>query len=119
MATVRHAWMFRTVAVVFLLFGAMFIWRFAFTDFHPEQRPYGLAAGGLALLVGVFLLMLKRFAVGVSAIVMVFVGLSAAVFAPEAKGPVILFLAALAIICVVYSVLALRVLTRAPSEEVT
>ena len=112
MAAVRHAWMFRTAAVVFLFFGAVSLWRYGFTDFHPEQRIPGLLVGALALGVGVFLLRLSRYAIGVSAIVMALIGLSAAVFAPEAKGPVILFLAALAIICVVYAVLALRTLTQ-------
>ena len=56
MAAVRYTWMFRTAAVVFLLFGAACaLWRYGFTDYRPEQRPYGLAAGALALLVGVFL----------------------------------------------------------------
>jgi hypothetical protein len=108
MAAVRHAWMFRTAAIVFLFFGLAWLWRFGFTDYHPEQRPYGLAAGVLALMLGVFLLRLARFAIGVSAIAAALVGLSAAVFAPEAKGPVILFLAGLAIICVIYAVYAAR-----------
>jgi hypothetical protein len=112
MAAVRHAWMFRTAAVVFLFFGAVAIGRFAFTDYHPEQRPYGLAAGALALVVGIFLMRLKRFAIGVSAVAIGLVGLCAAVFAPEAKGPVILFLAGLAIVCVVYAVLAFRALAK-------
>ena len=68
MAAVRHAWMFRTAAVVFLFFGLVSLWRFGFTDYHPEQRPFGLAAGILALVVGCFLLMLKRFAIGASAV---------------------------------------------------
>ena len=100
--------MFRTAALVFLFFGAAWLWRFGLTDYHPEQRPYGLAAGVLALLVGAYLLRLKRFAIGASAIAAAVVGLSAAVFAPEANGPVILFLAGLAIVCVVYAVLAAR-----------
>jgi hypothetical protein len=108
MATVRHAWMFRTMAVVFLFFGAVWLWRFGFTDYHPEQRPYGLALGAASLLVGAFLLRLKRFAIGASGIASAIVGLSAAVFAPEAHGPAILFLAGLAIICVVYAVFAAR-----------
>ena len=116
MAAVRHAWMFRTAAVVFLFFGAVFMWRYGFTDFHPEQRLIGLPVGILASGVGVFLMRLKRFAIGVSAVVMALVGLSSAVFAPEAKGPVILFLAAMAIICVVYAVLALRTLTQPASN---
>ena len=108
MAVLRHAWMFRTVAVVFLFFGVVWLWRFGLTDYHPEQRPYGLAAGALALLVGVYLLRLKRFAIGASAVAAAIVGLSAAVFAPEAEGPVILFLAGLAIVCAVYAVFAVR-----------
>jgi hypothetical protein len=108
MAIVRHAWMFRTAAIVFLFFGAVWLWRFGLTDYHPEQRPYGLAGGALALLVGIYLLRLKRFAIGASAVAAGVVGLSAAVFAPEAKGPVILFLAGLAIVCVVYAVFAAR-----------
>ena len=100
--------MFRTVAVVFLFFGAICLWRFGFTDYHPEQRPYGLALGAVSLLVGAFLLRLQRFAIGASGIAAAIVGLSAAVFAPEAHGPAILFLAGLAIVCVVYAVLAAR-----------
>lgn len=109
MAAVRHAWMFRTAAVFFLLFGALFLWRYGLTDFHPELRLIGLAVGVLSLAVGVFTLRLQRLAIGVSAIAAGFVGLCAAVFAPEAKGPAILFLAALAIACVVYAVMAARV----------
>ena len=66
-AAVRHAWMFRTAAFVFLVFGALWIWRFGFTDYHPEQRPWGLGAGAAALLVAFHLFRLKRFAIGASA----------------------------------------------------
>jgi hypothetical protein len=107
---VRYTWMFRTAAVVFLFFGGVWLWRFGFTDFHVEQRPYGLAAGMVALLVGAFLFRRHRWAIGISAIATVVVGIAAAVFAPNAKGPAILFLAALAIICVIYAALAARVL---------
>jgi len=109
-AAVRYTWMFRTAAVVFLFFGGVWLWRFGFTDFHVEQRPYGLAAGVLALLVAVFLFRGRRWAIGVSAVATTIVGISAAVFAPNAKGPAILFLALLAIVCVVYAALAARVL---------
>ena len=108
MAAVRHAWLFRTAAVVSILFGLAWLWRFGLTDYHPEQRPYGLAAGVLALAIGFMLLRLKRWAIIASAVASSIIGLSAAVFAPNAKGPVILFLAALALICVVYAVVAAR-----------
>ena len=107
-AAVRYTWMFRTAAAVFLFFGGAWLWRFGLTDSHPEQRPYGLAAGVFALLVGVFLFARRRWAIGVSAIAAVLVGLSAAVFAPHAKGPAILLLAALALACAAYAVLAVR-----------
>ena len=117
-AAVRYTWMFRTAAAVFLFFGAAWLWRFGLTDYHPEQRPYGLAAGVLSLLVGVFLFGRRRWAIGASAIAAVIVGLSAAVFAPNAKGPAILLLALLALVCVAYAALAARVLTnRKPTGE--
>jgi uncharacterized membrane protein YjjB (DUF3815 family) len=117
-AAVRYTWMFRTAAVVFLFFGGAWLWRFGLTDYHPEQRPYGLAAGALAVLVGIFLFGCRRWAIGASAIAAVIVGLSAAVFAPNAKGPAILLLALLALVCVAYAALAARVLTeRKPTED--
>jgi len=117
MAAVRYTWMLRTAAVVFLFFGAVWLWRFGFTDYHPEQRAYGLAGGVATLLVGAFLVRRRRWAIGVSAIAAVIVGISAAVFAPNAKGPAILFLAALAIVCCVYAVLAARVLSERRQSE--
>jgi hypothetical protein len=100
--------MFRAVALLFLFFGVIWLWRFGFTDYHPEQRPYGLAAGAAVLIVGAFLMKLRRWAIGASAVAMAFVGVSAAVFAPNSRGPAILALAALALACVVYAVLAIR-----------
>ena len=110
MAAVRYTWMFRTAAVVFLFFGGVWLWRFGFTDYHPELRPYGLAAGVVALLVGIFLLRLRKFAIGISAAAAAVVGVSAAVFAPNAHGPAILFLAGVAILCALYATLATRAL---------
>ena len=118
-AAVRYTWMFRTAAVVFMGLGAAWLWTFTLTDFRPEQRPYGLAAGVLALLVGIFLMRRHRVAIGISAGAATLVGLSAAVFAPESRGPAILFLAALAIACCVYAVLAVRVLTAPRGREET
>jgi hypothetical protein len=77
-----------------------------------------MAAGALALTLGVFLFRLQRIAIGASAAVAVIVGLSAAVFAPNTQGPAILFLAGLAIVCIVYAVMAVRELGRAdPSNK--
>jgi len=110
MAAVRYLWMFRTAAVVFALLGMSWLYTFAFTALHVEQRPYGLAAGVLALAIGIFLFRRQRIAIGASALAAGIVGISAAVFAPNAHGPVILFLAALALLCVTYAALSLRVL---------
>lgn len=98
-------------AVVFLSFGLIWLWRFGLSDYQPQNKLYGLAGGALAVLLGITLLRLKRAAIGASAVAAAIVGLSAAVFAPNTKGPAILFLAALAIVCVVYAVLALRAMT--------
>src|SRR5690349_10191344 len=108
MAAVRHAVLFRTAAVIHGGFGLVWLWRFGFTDYHPEQRPYGLVAGVLALSIGVLLWRLNRLAIGASALAAIIIGISAAVFAPSVKGPPILFLAALSIVCVVYAVMAIR-----------
>ena len=71
------------------------------------------------MLVGVFLFRRRRWAIGVSAIAATIVGISAAVFAPNAKGPAILFLAALAIVCVIYATLAARLLLDRGAAETT
>ena len=116
-AVVRYIWMFRTAAIVFVFFGVVWLWRFGFTDFHVEQRPYGVAAGVIALLIGAFLLARRRWAVGVSAVAVAIVGISAAVFAPNAKGPAILFLALFAIVCITYATLAARALFSHPDAR--
>jgi hypothetical protein len=109
-AVVRYTWMFRTAAAVFLLLGCAWLWTFAFTRYHPEQRPYGLAASIAALTLAYFLFHRRRFAIGISAAAATIVCLAATVAAPSAKGLVILFLAGLAIVCGVYAVFAARVL---------
>lgn len=109
-AAVRYVWMFRTAAVVFVLLGLSWLWTFGLTDYHPEQRPFGLAFGVIALIVGVFLFRRARFAIALSAVGAGIVCLSAAAFAPQAHGPGILFLAGLAILTAVYSALSLRAL---------
>jgi len=113
----RYTWMFRTAAAVFLFFGGVWLWTFGLTDYHPGQRPFGLAAGVLSLLVGVFLLRSHRLAIGVSAAAAAMVGISAAVFAPSSRGPAILFLAGLAIVCCLYAVFAVRALREPGGRE--
>lgn len=109
-AAVRYTWMFRTTAILFLFFAGAWLWRFGLTDYHPEQRPYGLAAGVFALVVGIFLLRGARFAIALSALAATVVSISAAVFAPTAHGPVILFAALVALVCGLYAAFAARVL---------
>ena len=116
MAAVRYTWMFRTAAIVFMGLGAAWLWTFTLTDFRPEHRPYGLAAGAVALLVGIFLLRRNRLAIGVSAVAAAVIGLSAGVYAPNSRGPAILFLASLAIVNIIYAVLAARVLAERKSN---
>ena len=108
---VRYTWMFRAAAVLFLFFGAVWIWRFAFTDYHPEQRPYGLALGALALVIGVSLFRRARFAIVLSALSAGIVCVSSILFALQAHGPGILFLAVIAIVAGLYTTLALRALS--------
>lgn len=110
MAPVRYSWMFRTAAALFLFFAATWFWRFGLTDYHPEQRPYGLAAAVFALVVGVFLMRRARLAIALSALAATVVSISAAVFAPTARGPVILFAALVALVCGLYAAFAARVL---------
>jgi hypothetical protein len=114
MAVVRYAWMFRAAAVVLLLLGGIWIWRFGFTDYLPQYRLEGICAGAFACVVGVFLLRLAKFAIAVSAIGAAFVGICAVMAVPILHGPVILAFAALALVLVVYAVIAARVLFERP-----
>jgi hypothetical protein len=110
MAAVRYTWMFRTAAVVFVMLGLAWLYTFCLTAYRPEQRPYGIAAAIVALLVGFFLFRRHRVAIGISAVAAAIVGISATVFAPTLHGPAILAVAGLALLCVTYAALSLRVL---------
>ncbi len=110
MAAVRFTWMFRAAALVLLLLGLSWLWTFGFTQYHPEQRPYGLAAGLLALATGVFLARGAKPAIAISALVAVMVAVAAVLFIPIASGPGVLFLVGLAVVLAIYAVLAARVL---------
>jgi hypothetical protein len=111
----RYNWMFRTAAAVFLFFGGVWLWRFGLTDYRPDLRPYGLAAGAVSIVIGIFLLRRARFAIVLSAVALAVIGICSAVFAPLAHGPAILFLAALAIVSCVYAVFAMRALGAPPN----
>jgi hypothetical protein len=110
MAAVRYTWMFRTAAVVFVALGLGWLYTFGVGHLPAGPKSIGIAAGVLAVVVGAFLLRENRVAIGVSAAATAVVSISAAVFAPTTHGPVILFLAALAILCGLYAGLAARVL---------
>jgi hypothetical protein len=115
-AAVRYPWMFRSAAVVFLLFGGFALWRYGLTDYQPAQRPVGLVLGGMGIAIGVFLFRRARLAIGLSTLVAGIMCLAATVAAPQALGPVILFFAGIAIVTGVYAVLALRVLFERSDE---
>jgi len=110
MAAVRYLWMFRTAAALFVLLGGSVLWRFTATDYQPQYRPIGLAAGVVLLVVGIFLLRRARLAIGLSAAISGFICLCATLAAPSSRGPVILFLGALALVSGTYAVLAVRAL---------
>ena len=106
----RHTWLFRAAAVLYLFFGACFLWTFGFTDRYVVQRPVGLGLGLLMVAVGIFLFRRARWAIGLSALGTGVVCLSATLAVPMVHGPVILFVAALAISFAIYTVISLRVL---------
>src|SRR4051794_39533887 len=102
--------MFRAAAAVYLLLGASMAWRFGLTDYDRAHRPWGLAAGLLAVLIGVFLLRRARLAVGLSAIGAAIIAMAAAVAAPTMSGPVIPAFVAVAVVFGLYAALAGRAL---------
>src|SRR6185295_1301265 len=107
-AAVRRTWMFRTAAVVFLLLGCAWLWTALLTDFRPDLRPWTLGQGAVSMVIGVLLLRGLKVGIVLSAVAAALVALSAVLFVPLARGPGILALAAIALTCAVYAVLALR-----------
>jgi hypothetical protein len=108
MAAVRYTWMFRTAAVVYLALGGSWLWTASFTAFRPDYRPYLLALAAVAIAIGIFLFRRHKTAIACSALGAAFVSICAAVAAPQMRGPGILVLAALAIVCGLYAALAGR-----------
>jgi hypothetical protein len=109
-AAARYTWMFRAAAVFYLFFGASFLWTFGLTDRYAAQRLVGLGLGALMIVVGIFLFRRARWAIGLSALGTAVMCLSATLAVPIVHGPVILFVAFLAIISAIYTALSLRVL---------
>jgi len=119
MAAVRYTWMFRAVAVIYLLFGLSGIWRYGLTDFNPSYRFLGLGLGVLAVITGVFLFRRAKFAIALSAIGAAIVAIAGAFAAPVMPGPVILVAGLLALLCALYAALAARVLFTRDSGDPT
>jgi hypothetical protein len=108
MAAVRHKWMFRTAAVFFLLFGVFWLVDATLIDRFANLRPYLLAMGVAAIVVGVMLFRLMKAGIAISAAGAAFVSICAAVAAPRMHGPGILLLAMLAVCAGLYAALAVR-----------
>jgi hypothetical protein len=114
MAVVRYTWMFRTAAVVYLIFGLSALWRYGLTGFDPHYRLLGIGLGALAAVVGVFLFRRAKFAIALSALGAAGFAILSAFAAPVMRGPVILVIGLLALLCGLYAALAARVLFERP-----
>jgi hypothetical protein len=112
MPAARYTAMFRAAGIVYLLLGLAGVWRFGLTDYDPRNRLTGIALGGLAIGIGVFLFRRARIAIGLSAIGEAFVAISAAIAAPIMHGPVILAFALFALLSGTYAALAGRELLK-------
>src|SRR5215831_1273893 len=98
MAVVRYSWMFRTAALVYLLFGAAAIWRYGLTDYNPAYRLEGIACGLASMVVGAFLFRRARIAIVLSAVSAALLALAAVMAVPLLHGPPILAFAAIALV---------------------
>lgn len=110
MAAIRYTWMFRIAAALSVLLGLGWLWTATLSDYRPDLRPYLLAVGLVSVITGIYLFRRARFAVGLSAAAALVVSVSAMLFIPEASGPGVLFLVALAVIGGLYAALSFRVL---------
>ena len=108
MAAVRYNWMFRTAAVVFILFGAFWIFDATWSQKFSGARPYLLAGGLAAVVIGVMLFRRMKAGIALSALASAIVSICAAVAAPQMHGPGIVVLALLAIVTGLYAALAAR-----------
>jgi hypothetical protein len=108
MAAARYTWMFRTAAVLFILFGLFWLFDATWSRKFAGARPYLLAGGADAIAIGVMLFRRVRLGIALSALGAAFVSISAAVAAPQMRGPGILALGLLAIVTGLYAALAAR-----------
>ena len=108
MAAVRNNWIFRTAAVICILFGVFWLVDATLFDRYASLRPYLLGMGVAAIAVGVMLFRRMKVAIALSAIAAAIVSVSAAVAAPQMHGPGILVLAGLAVVTGLYAALAAR-----------
>jgi hypothetical protein len=108
MVAVRYTWMFRTAAVVFVLFGSFWLFDATWSQKFAGARPYLLAGGLAAIAIGVMLFRGMKLGIAFSAISAAFLSIAAAVAAPLMRGPGVLALGLLAIVTGLYAALAAR-----------
>lgn len=108
MGAARYNWMFRTAAVLFVMFGVFWLFDATFTKKFTGARPYLLAGGVAAIAVGVMLFRRMKTGIALSALCAALLSISAAVTAPQMRGPGILVVAAVAIMTALYAALATR-----------
>ncbi len=108
MAAVRYTWMFRTAAVVLLLFGVFWLLDATLFDRFARWRLHLVGMGIVAIVLGVMLFRRMKAAIAVSALLAALLSISAAVAAPQMRGPGILLVATVAILSGLYAALATR-----------
>jgi hypothetical protein len=108
MASLRYTCLLRSAAVVFILFGTFWLFDATWTHKFAGARPYLLVGGAAAIAIGVMIFRRVRFGIALSALGAAFVSISAAVAAPQMRGPGILALGMLAIVTGLYAALAAR-----------
>jgi hypothetical protein len=108
MAVVRHKWMFRMAAIVYLLLGGSWLWTATMSDKWVEFRPFLLVLGGLSLVIGILLFRNMKIAIALSALGAGLLSICAAFAAPQMNGPGVLLLAGLSLVSGLYAALAAR-----------
>jgi hypothetical protein len=109
-AVVRYLWMFRTAAVLSVLFGLFWLIDATLTDRFAEVRSWLLVLGVAAIALGVMLFKRMRFAIVLSAVVAAAVCLASALGATQMHGPGILAMGVLSIVAALYAGLSARAL---------